>query len=297
MGETLRLLSLNVGSLLEPDWELRRNEVVAIVNQHRPDVFCLQEIWQSSIDNTTAHWVRDQLDDRYEIVFGGHGFAPFSDENPSFAFGSAILSRWPIETSNQWRLPVADDPDDPFPAMIPWEMVHARTAGLDVFTVHLAPAPTHGRHRRLQVLEMDRLIRAQRGSLDQLEMGSQRTAMPPLLTGDFNAEPDSDEIRFLKGLTVLDDRTTFFQDAWAVAGDDGPGYTSDWRTHPLSAALNIHRKRIDYIFVGDQFRRAGDAGRVLACEVIANEPITGVQASDHRGLLAEIVWPTRPEMG
>ena len=45
--------------------------------------------------------------------------------------------------------------------------------------------------------------------------------MPPILCGDFNAEPDSDEIRFLCSLTALDGRTTFFQDAWRVAGD-GP---------------------------------------------------------------------------
>jgi len=47
--------------------------------------------------------------------------------------------------------------------------------------------------------------------------------------------------------------------------------------------------------VGDPFRRAGNIGRVLDCRVVANEPITGVQASDHRGLVAEVTWPTRPD--
>ena len=205
-----------------------------------------------------------------------------------------MLSRWPVDESHLWALPVADDPADPLPAMMPWELIHARTAGLDIFTTHLAPAPTHGRHRQLQVLDIDKRVRHVRGDLDVMEFGSQRSAMPPIITGDFNAEPDSDEIRFLKGLTVLDGRTTFYQDAWAVAGDDGPGYTSDWRTHELSAMLNIHRKRIDYILVGDPFRRLGDAGRVLDCRVVANQPITGVQASDHCGVVADICWPTRP---
>jgi len=242
---------------------------------------------------STAHWVRDNLTQSYEIVFGGHGFGDFA-KNPGFAFGSAILSRWPIEASQCWALPTAEDPDDPMPAMMPWELLYGRTAGLDIFTTHLAPAPTHGRHRRLQVLDIDRRIRHVRGDRDVLQMGSRRSEMPAILTGDFNAEPESDEVRFLKGLTTFDERTTFYQDAWAVAGDDGPGYTSDWRTHPLSARLNIHRKRIDYVFVGDPFVRAGDAGRVLDCRVIANEPLTGVQASDHRGLVVDIVWPTRP---
>ena len=293
----LRIVTLNVGSLFEPDWETRRHEVVAQLLDADADVVCLQELWQESSDVGTAQWLVDRLGaagTEYHFGFGGHAFGAFGEQNPQFRFGSAVLSRWPIDDSHVWALPTAEDPDDPIPSMMPWELVHARTAGLDVFTTHLAPAPSHGRHRRLQVLEIDKLIRQTRGDLDAHNFGVQRSAMPPILTGDFNAEPDSDEVRFLKGLTVFNERTTFFQDAWVVAGDDGSGYTSDWRTHPLSDMLNIHRKRIDYVFVGDPFRRAGNAGRVLDCQVIATEPITGVQASDHRGLVVDIEWPTRP---
>ena len=177
---------------------------------------------------------------------------------------------------------------------VPWELLHARTAGLDVFACHLAPAPTHGLHRRRQVVAIDELIRAARGDLDVLLGGRHhRAAMPPILCGDFNAEPDSDEIRFLCGLTPLDGRTTFFQDAWRVAGD-GPGLTQDWRGNPIAAAMNVHRKRIDYVFVGDPFQRAGGIGRVLRAEPAFHEPLTGVLASDHAGLVVDIAWPTRP---
>ena len=293
----LRVLSLNIGSLFEPDWDQRRHEVVAHLRAADADVICLQEVWQERPGTDTAQWIADELatdGHHYHHVFGGHGFGEFLERNPDFRFGSAILSRWPIDNSQLWKLPVADDPDDPMPAYVPWELLHARTAGLDIFTTHLAAAPTHGRHRRVQVLEIDTLVREVRGEQDKLVFGSKRTAMPAILTGDFNAEPDSDEIRFLKGLTVFDDRTSFMQDAWAVAGDGGSGFTNDWTTHPLAAMLNVHRKRIDYIFVGDPFMREGDAGRVHSCAVMANEPLTGIQASDHQGLLAEIEWPTRP---
>lgn len=290
-------MTLNVGSLFEPDWDQRRHEVVAQIIAANADVVCLQEVWEESDVVGTTQGLVSQLAEaghHYHFFFGGHGFGDFVKKNPRFRFGSAVLSRWPIDESHLWALPVADDPDDPIPAFVPWELVHVRTADLDIFTTHLAAAPVHGRHRRLQVLKIDELIQEVRRDLDVFEFGTQREAMPAILTGDFNAEPDSDEIRFLKGLTVFDDRTTFLQDAWAVAGDDGPGYTSDWRTHPLSAMLNVHRKRIDYIFVGDPFRRQGDAGRVHSCTVVAAEPITGVQASDHRGLVAEIEWPAKP---
>jgi endonuclease/exonuclease/phosphatase family metal-dependent hydrolase len=117
--------------------------------------------------------------------------------------------------------------------------------------------------------------------------------MPPILCGDFNAEPDSDEIRFLSSLTMLDGRTTFYQDAWRVAGD-GPGYTQDWRTNRIAASLNVHRKRIDYVFVGDPFLRQGSAGRVLSASVAFDSPLTGVLASDHAGLVVEVAWPSKP---
>jgi endonuclease/exonuclease/phosphatase family metal-dependent hydrolase len=118
--------------------------------------------------------------------------------------------------------------------------------------------------------------------------------MPAILCGDFNAEPDSDEVRFLTSLTALGGRTTFYQDAWRVAGDGGPGLTQDWRVNPSAAALNVHPKRIDYVFVGDPFQRRGDAGRVLSARVAFHEPRTGVLASDHFGLVVDIVWPDRP---
>ena len=130
--------------------------------------------------------------------------------------------------------------------------------------------------------------------MDQIAgFGQRRPEMPIVLCGDFNAEPDSDEIRYLCGLTAVDDRTTFFQDAWRVAGE-GPGLTQDWYQAPLAAMLNVHRKRIDYIFVGDPFLREGDGGRVWTASVVADQPLTGVMASDHFGVVAEISWPGRP---
>lgn len=292
-------MTLNVGSLFEPEWEMRRHEVVAQIVQEEPDVVCMQELWQQSPGDGTGEWLRDELASaghEYHFVFGGHNCDLLNGGNPGFRFGSGVLSRWPIDATNCWSLPAIEDPDDPLPAAMPWELVHARTAGLDIFTTHLAPAPTHGLHRRLQVGEIDTLIRSVRGNLDRQDRGgSKRQAMPPILTGDFNAEPDSDEIRFLRGFTPLDGRTTFYQDAWAIGGDGSLGYTNDWHTHPLAGSLNVHRKRIDYIFVGDPFRRHADAGRIVSCRRVATEPITGIQASDHAGLIAEIVWPARPE--
>ena len=291
----LRIAQLNAGSLLEPGWDERRHEIVAWLRELTPDVVCLQEIWEDDNTANAAAWFAEQMvDDEWHTYFDGR---PFSEElwpDPSMRFGSAVLSRWPIDDAAYHALPVADDPGDPFVHGVPWELLHVRTAGLDVLTCHLAAAPTHGRHRRLQVLAIDELIARSQPTLDPPPRpGQPIEGMPPVLCGDFNAEPDSDEIRFLCSLTTLDERTTYYQDAWRVAGD-GAGWTQDWRSNPIARSMNIPRKRIDYVFVGDPYQRRDGAGRILSAHLAFHESRTGTLASDHAGLVVDIVWPQRP---
>ena len=294
-ASALRVAQLNAGSLLEPDWPARRLEIVAWLRRLEPDVVCFEEIWQDTNTSNTAEWIAHHAPEtRYHWSFGG---APFGSElwpDQSLLFGSAVLSRWPIDESRYHRLPIASD-EDPVARGVPWELFHVRTAGLDVFACHLAAAPMHGLHRQRQVVAIDEIIREVRGDLDATQFpGQPRAAMPPILCGDFNAEPESDEIRFLCSMTALDGRTTGYQDAWRVAGD-GPGHTQDWRVNTIADSTNVPRKRIDYVFVGDPWFREGKAGRVLSAALAFDDPITGVNASDHAGLVVDLVWPQRPE--
>jgi endonuclease/exonuclease/phosphatase family metal-dependent hydrolase len=119
------------------------------------------------------------------------------------------------------------------------------------------------------------------------------SAMPPILCGDFNAEPTSDEIRFLTANAVIDRRSTYFQDAWAVLHDGG-GVAWD-PANDLAAAANEPRRRIDHVFVGESTNRPGGAGRVVKPSLAFDEPRTGTFASDHYGLCVDITWPTRPQ--
>lgn len=291
----IRVVQLNAGSLLEPGWPERRREIVAWLDRLRPDLVCLQEIWESPAQPNTAGWIVENMPHvGWHWCFEGRPFGDALWPDPDLRFGSAVLSRWPIEEIAYHALPVAEGAD-PIVAGVPWELLHARTAGLDVFSCHLAAAPLDAPQRSLQVLAIDEVIRTARGDLDaRTGPGQRRGGMPPILCGDFNAEPDSDEIRFLTGLTSIDGRHAFYQDAWRVAGD-GPGHTQDWRTNPIASQLNVHRKRIDYIFVGDPFLREGAAGRIVSAGLAFHEALTGTVASDHAGLVAEVVWPTRPE--
>jgi endonuclease/exonuclease/phosphatase family metal-dependent hydrolase len=108
---------------------------------------------------------------------------------------------------------------------------------------------------------------------------------PPIVVGDFNAEPDSDEIRFMRGLTGLGGPCVYFADAFAVAGDGTPGTTFSKR-NPHAAPLREPERRIDYVFV----RGPDDAqrGEPLDAKVCFDHAVSGTFPSDHFGVMATI---------
>lgn len=296
---TLRVVTFNVGSLFEAHWDLRMPRIANALMRLAPDMVCLQEIAESPIRPNAAQEIADEIarlgGDLTHMVFGGLPVtSPLFADEPDLHFGSAVLAREPTELVATHALPV--EPGDPSVLTVGWELVHARVGGFDVFSTHLCPAPVDANHRRLQVQEIDRHIRAARGSVDANPWHPDRPSMPAILCGDFNAEPDSDEIRFLCGLTPLGGVDTFYQDAWRVAGDGSDGFTNDWR-NPFGGALNIHRKRIDYVFVGDPFVRRESAGRVLEAHVVLDDVVEGVPLSDHLGVLAVVSAPATEAAG
>lgn len=294
----IRIVTLNIGSLFEAHWDLRAPRIADALLRLAPDVVCLQEVAESSLRPNAAEEIVAEIErlggDLIHSVYGGLPVTSklFEDE-PDLRFGSAVLAREPVELMATHSLPV--EPDDPSVLTIGWELVHARVGELDVFSTHLCPAPKDANHRRLQVQEIDRLIKAARGPADNDPWDPARPSMPPVLCGDFNAEPDSDEIRFLSGFTPLGGVDTFYQDAWRVGGDGSGGFTNDWR-NPFGDVLNVHRKRIDYVFVGDPFVRRDRAGRVLEAHVVLDEVVDGVPLSDHLGVLAVVVQPDAPSV-
>ncbi|MEM9200255.1 MAG: endonuclease/exonuclease/phosphatase family protein [Actinomycetota bacterium] len=290
---TLRVVTLNVGSLFEPHWELRAPRIADALMRLAPDIVCLQEISASSTRPNAAAQIVGEIErlggDLTHMVDGLLPLtsALFPDE-PDLRFGSAIVAREPVEHVATHALPV--EPGDPSVVAIGWELLHARVGPLDIFSTHLCAAPKDANHRRLQVQAIDRHIKDARGPSDLNPWDPTRPGTPPILCGDFNAEPESDEIRFLCGFTPLGGVDTFYQDAWRVAGDERSGFTNDWR-NPFGDGLNIHRKRIDYVFVGDPFMRPGKGGRVLESHVVLDEIVDGIPLSDHLGVLAVIVAP------
>lgn len=285
-ADVLRVVQLNMGSLLEPHWDRRRHEVVAWLDRLDPDVVCLQEVWESADQPCTAEWVADNAGgpDRWHWRFGGHPIPEPLWPDRTLRFGSAILTRWPIDHHELVSLPVDLEAEDPR-FRFQKELLHVRACGLDVYSTHLSAAPLQAYNRRREVVAIDQAIRA---------TSDPAATLPSVLCGDFNAEPGSDEIRFLGALTDIDGHWTYYRDAWAAAGNTGPGITMDPHTNRSAAVINVPPKRIDYVFLGDAFLRPKRAGQVVRADVVFDEPLTGVLASDHYGLVVDVLWPDRP---
>lgn len=116
--------------------------------------------------------------------------------------------------------------------------------------------------------------------------------IPPVLGGDFDATPDAASIRFLTGLQSLGGRSTYWADAWALAGDGSPGVT--WTTEspyvrPFAEAAfgePEHHRRIDYVFVGSPIRWRPRL--VIRSTSVVGRFEDGAAPSDHYGVLAEL---------
>ncbi len=257
-------MTLNVWNILT-DWPDRRTEIVAWVDRLQPDLISLQEVIESPDGQNQARAIAEAAAADYYVAYAGEKL--WGDIG---LFGNAILSRCEIEAEHSMSLAgetVADD--------VRRSILHVRTNGLDVFATHLNWKFDDGITRETQVQEVATFIDTH---------SDPAAALPPILAGDFNAEPDSTEIRFLTGLTTLEGRSVYYQDAWRVAGGREPGWTWDNR-NPYAHAVREPDRRIDYVFVG---WRHDAKGRVESARVICDRVLTKTFASDHFGVLAEI---------
>ena len=260
-------MTLNIWNLSGP-WRERRVEIAEWIRRLAPDIVCLQEIVENTDGQNQARWFADDVGG-YTVAYAGR------DIGNGLLVGNAVLTRWSVDQQHDRDLTSTPEVEGEVPRLV----VHARTNGLDVFATHLNFPLTDGVVRETQVQELVAFVD---------DVSDREAPMPPIVAGDFNAEPDSTEIRFLSGLASLGGRSVYFQDAWRVAGDGGPGWT--WNNHnPFAAAESEANRRIDYVFAG-QARRGG-AGRVESARVVCDRALTGTFASDHFGLITDIALP------
>jgi endonuclease/exonuclease/phosphatase family metal-dependent hydrolase len=261
----LRCLTLNLWGA-EPPLETRMAAIAKGLRELLPDVVALQEVRE----------VPGQLANQAETLAGEaglhHVFAPAVPFGGGHE-GLAILARDEILEHADRELPHAR-PDER--RVLLSARIRHGGGSVWVHTTHLNYRLTHGKQREDQVQAVEASI------------AGRTTDRPQILMGDFNARPESDEIRWLRGQVTLGGRRTYFQDAWERLHPGDPGWT--WaRSNPYTAKLAFLEpdRRIDYVFVTPM--RGDGRGTVHSCSMAFRQPTAEqVFASDHFGLLAEI---------
>ena len=208
------------------DWKARAGAIADTLEELCPDLVCLQEVWQEGQENQAA-----LLGERLGME---HAFV--SDRGAGGVDqGVALLSRWPLTDVESRALPVPAGLDDRNIALR--AVVQGPRGSILLTTTHLIPYPTRSAARDQQVRAL-------------VEFVAERQRQPPMIivAGDFNAPPDSDEIRLLTGRRAPALPGWVFLDAWETAGDGSGGYTMT-RANPNSAPLLLPNLRWDYIFV------------------------------------------------
>ena len=193
-------------------------------------------------------------------------------EGDKAEFGNGIASRWTIRDREELRLPDGGDGETRAALSV---TVDAPLGPVGFTCTHLNWKYNHGAIRERQVVALCDLALRRRP----------RGGFPPILVGDFNAEPDSAEIRYVTGLQSLEGRSVALLDAWRMGGDTGPGVT--WsNVNPYARPALEPDRRIDYIFVG--FPQQNGLGQVVECRVVCDDERIGVWPTDHFGVYAEL---------
>jgi endonuclease/exonuclease/phosphatase family metal-dependent hydrolase len=272
--ERLRVATLNIWNRQGP-WPQRLPLLRAGLAGLDADVIALQEVLGFPGQPSQADELAAGTD--WHVFY-----APAWHIGGGLTFGNALVSRHPLRDTASLPLPTPPEVDT---RTVAFARVLAPGGPFPIFATHLTFQHHLGHVRCAQV----------RALADHVAAHAPIDGPPPILLGDFNADPDSDEIRFLRGLTPLGGTSVYFADAWATtagaAPGAGPGWTYD-RRNPYALRSREPSRRIDYVFARGPDRHL--RGEPLAAWLALDQPVDGVWPSDHFAVVADVAAAIRP---
>ena len=266
MAASLRVLTMNVLGPANPDWERRSVLLAHTLRRLDADVVALQEV------PVAGGTVEDLLGPGWSVT----AFSRAADDG----VGGVLATRAPhrvVEEVDQrctdrargfaWCATLVVEVDSPV----------GRT-----LVAHHKPSWQFGYEveREQQALAAARTLERLAGAAEHV-----------VVLGDQDATPDAASMQFWRGRRSLDGVSVCYQDAWETLHPDDPGRTFDAR-NPLVRAGEVATavsRRIDWVLV-----RSGVHGptlQVTSCARVLDEPVGGVWASDHAGVVADLALP------
>jgi endonuclease/exonuclease/phosphatase family metal-dependent hydrolase len=288
MHPPIRIATLNIWNRSGP-WPERLPLIRKQLAELRLDVLGLQEVLRQAAPGASPHGVwtvpaeaaDDGSHDQATLIAAGRlGYAAYAaamDYGNGLCFGNAVASKHPISEHQAFELPGRETGEA---RSLLYVVIDHPAGKLPVFVTHLNWKLHHGWVRVKQVeFICDRIRELEPIKPDRL---------PPVLMGDMNADPDSDEMRYLRGLRTSAGKSVYFADSWVYAGD-GPGHTFD-RRNRFAAIAHEPPRRIDYIFVrGPDSKLRGEPLSTRLAFATAEQGSGGdVFPSDHFGVVTDI---------
>lgn len=263
VDSAVRVVTWNVWGRYGPVWERRQLALEDVLAGAAPDVICLVEAWRHGEYDQPAR-IAERLDLPYHHFVGDW-------HQEDWVSGIGLVCRWPMSEPKRRALR-SDDGEDLGQAV--HVVVEGERGPIQLFAVMLTYPLDASAIRQSQVKQLAHFVQ---------ETASRRD--PVIVCGDFNAGPDSDEIRMLTGRCAPAAPHLVFYDSWEVAGDGSPGYT--WSNRNPIAAVGLYPdRRLDYIF--SAWPRRGGVGHPVDCALLGVRPPDQEQISDHYGLVADL---------
>ena len=225
------------------------DRVVEVIRDLNPDIVCLQELTQGYVeqsqDNTWEHIQRELG------YYGVHQTIPITTDSDNWLQANAIFSRYPIVSHKEHWLHTpkdVEDTSDQFRGFL--------EAVIDLGELQISAGTLH--------MSFDE--REHDSELHELLKATRRKTGHFVLTGDFNATPDSDRMKAV-GERFRHAGPDYAQNTWTTKPHDTPAFsasTLDWR--------------YDYVYTTDDI------------EVIQSR-IVQTDVSDHLPIVASLRVP------
>ena len=267
--DTLRVVTFNVYGPANPDWERRHALIRSTLRELDADVLALQEVPVGDPSFLV------------DLVGPGFHFGSFT-RSASDGVAGTLATRWPQRHVAELDLRITERAMQ----VLPWSATLIVEVDTPLGTVVLA----HHKPSWPFPFEAEREAQAVLAARALEEHVADRDIHAVVL-GDFDATPDSSSLSFWRGRRPVDGFSVCYQDAWEYLHPDDAGPTFALE-NPLvregEVATAVSR-RIDHVLV-----RAGLHGPTLRahdCRRILDAPVDGVWASDHYGVLADLVVP------
>lgn len=213
--DTLRIVAYNIHHGAGMDEVIDLDRIARLIVSLQPDLVALQEV-DSVVERTRNVDQASVLSDLTELTAHFGAFMPYQGGH----YGMAVLSRWPIVSVTNHRLPDGEEPR----AALAVRVRSPKTGReLDFVGIHLYRS------------EAERLAQAER-----LMEVYRREPRPSILAGDFNSQPGSVVLDSLKTMWYFvekgSDRFTF--------PSTGPEREIDFVAYRPVSAFVVGRQRV-----------------------------------------------------